>query len=69
MVVSYEVTIRAGVTVTNKDRLLWGSKTLMVDTVTPTERTARSCCAVLRRRHRWHGDAAATGCRSAYRRT
>ena len=35
MVVSYEVTIRDGVTVTHKERLTWGSKTLMVDTVTP----------------------------------
>lgn len=35
MVVSYEVTIRSGVTVTHKDRLSWRSKTLAIDTVTP----------------------------------
>ena len=35
MVVSYEVTIRSGVTVTHRDRLLWRSKTLAIDTVTP----------------------------------
>ena len=35
MLVSYEVTIRAGVTVTHSDRLTWGDKTLAIDTVTP----------------------------------
>lgn len=35
MVVAYEVTIRAGVTVTHSDRLTWGDKTLAIDTVTP----------------------------------
>ncbi len=35
MLVSYEVTVRAGVSITNKDRLLWGDKTLSVETVTP----------------------------------
>ncbi len=35
MLVSYEVTIRAGVTVTHADRLTWGDKTLAIDTVTP----------------------------------
>ena len=35
MVVAYEVTIRAGVTVTHSDRLVWGDKTLAIDTVTP----------------------------------
>ena len=35
MVVSYEVTMRSGVTVTHKDRLSWRSKTLAIDTVTP----------------------------------
>ena len=35
MLVSYEVTIRAGQTVTHKHRLLWRSKTLGIDTVTP----------------------------------
>ena len=35
MVVSYEVTIRSGQTVTHKYRLLWRGKTLAMDTVTP----------------------------------
>ena len=35
MLVSYEVIIRDGVTVTHKERLTWGSKTLAIDTVTP----------------------------------
>lgn len=35
MVVSYEVTIRSGPTVTHKHRLVWRSKTLGIDTVTP----------------------------------
>lgn len=35
MVVAYEVTIRDGVTVTHSDRLVWGDKTLAIDTVTP----------------------------------
>ncbi len=35
MIVSYEVTIRDGVTVTNRQRLTWGSKTLAIETVTP----------------------------------
>ena len=35
MLVAYEVTIRAGVTVTHQDRLAWGDKTLAIDTVTP----------------------------------
>lgn len=35
MVVSYEVTIRSGATVTHKHRLVWRSKTLGIDTVTP----------------------------------
>lgn len=35
MLVSYEVTIRAGQTVTHKHRLVWRSKTLGIDTVTP----------------------------------
>lgn len=35
MIVGYEVTIRSGVTVTNKDRLLWRGKTLGIETVTP----------------------------------
>lgn len=35
MVVAYEVTIRDGVSVTHSDRLVWGDKTLAIDTVTP----------------------------------
>lgn len=35
MLVSYEVTIRAGATVTHQDRLIWRTKTLAIDTVTP----------------------------------
>jgi SPP1 family predicted phage head-tail adaptor len=35
MVVSYEVTIRSGLEVSHKDRLVWRGKTLEIDTVTP----------------------------------
>ena len=35
MLISYEVVIRAGVTVTHSDRLAWGGKVLAIDTVTP----------------------------------
>ena len=35
MVVAYEVTIRDGDSVTHSDRLVWGDKTLGIDTVTP----------------------------------
>ncbi|MCB0147157.1 MAG: head-tail adaptor protein, partial [Caldilineaceae bacterium] len=35
MLISYEVVIRAGVTVTHSDRLTWGGKVLAIDTVTP----------------------------------
>lgn len=35
MMVSYEVTIRNGLTVTSKDRIKWRGKTLAIDTVTP----------------------------------
>ena len=35
MLVSYEVIIRNGVTVTHSDRLVWNDKTLAIDTVTP----------------------------------
>ena len=35
MLVSYEVIIRDGVSVTHKERLTWGDKTLAIDTVTP----------------------------------
>lgn len=35
MIVSYEVTVRAPLSVTHLDRLVWGGKTLAIDTVTP----------------------------------
>jgi SPP1 family predicted phage head-tail adaptor len=35
MLVSYEVTVRAGLAITNKDRLVWRGKVLAIDTVTP----------------------------------
>ncbi len=35
MLVGYEVKIRYGVTVTNKQRLLWRDKVLSIETVTP----------------------------------
>lgn len=35
MVISYEITIRAGVTVTHGQQVLWAGKTLAVETVTP----------------------------------
>lgn len=35
MVVSYEVTIRAGVTVSHHDRVGWRGKVLVIDVVTP----------------------------------
>lgn len=35
MLTSYEVTIRSEVTVTHANRLIWRSKTLAIDTVTP----------------------------------
>ena len=35
MLISYEVTIRSEVTVTNADRLIWRGKTLAIETVTP----------------------------------
>ena len=38
MLISYEVVIRAGVTVTHSDRLAWGGKVLAIDTVTPLPR-------------------------------
>ena len=38
MLVSYEVVIRDGVTVTHSDRLTWGGKVLAIDTVTPLPR-------------------------------
>ena len=38
MLISYEVVIRAGVTVTHSDRLTWGGKVLAIDTVTPLPR-------------------------------
>jgi len=38
MVVSYEVIIRDGVSVSHKERLTWGDKTLAIDTVTPLPR-------------------------------
>lgn len=37
MIVSYEITIRSGVTVTHKDRLLWRGKALSIETVTPKQ--------------------------------
>lgn len=49
MVVSYEVEVRKGVTVTHKDRLLWRGLTLAVDVVTPRpeiERQVLRCVAV-----------------------
>lgn len=41
MVVSYEVEIRTGVTVTHKNRLLWRGKALGIDTVTPLPASGR----------------------------
>ena len=38
MLISYEVVIRDGVTVTHSDRLTWNGKTLAIDTVTPLPR-------------------------------
>ena len=38
MVVAYEVTTRDGVTITHANRLLWNSKTLSIETVTPLPR-------------------------------
>lgn len=35
MLISYEVTIRDGVTVTHGQRVIWRGKTLGIDTVTP----------------------------------
>jgi SPP1 family predicted phage head-tail adaptor len=40
-VVSYEVTIRTGVTVSHHDRLLWRGKRLAIDTVTPQPAAGR----------------------------
>jgi SPP1 family predicted phage head-tail adaptor len=37
MIVGYEVTIRDGVTIDNHDRLVWGSKTLGIESVTPLQ--------------------------------
>lgn len=37
MYVGYEIEIRDGVTVDHNDRLVWGSKTLSVETVTPLQ--------------------------------
>lgn len=38
MLVSYEVIIRSGVTVSHLDRLVWGTMTLSIETVTPLPR-------------------------------
>jgi SPP1 family predicted phage head-tail adaptor len=35
MMISYEITMRAGVTVTHGQQCLWAGKTLSVETVTP----------------------------------
>jgi SPP1 family predicted phage head-tail adaptor len=37
MLISYEVTVRDGLEITHADRLLWRSKTLSIETVTPVQ--------------------------------
>jgi SPP1 family predicted phage head-tail adaptor len=37
MLISYEVTVRDGLTITHADRLLWRGKTLSIETVTPVQ--------------------------------